>query len=69
MTTVSQTTGLIGAGVDRVDGPAKVTGAARYPADFGFADLAHAVLVQSTIAAGRIRRLGTAGGPKPRPVC
>jgi xanthine dehydrogenase YagR molybdenum-binding subunit len=59
MTTVSQTTGLIGAGVDRVDGPAKVTGAARYPADFGFADLAHAVLVQSTIAAGRIRRLGT----------
>ena len=60
MTTVSPATGLIGAGVDRVDGPAKVTGAARYPADFGFADLAHAVLVQSTIAAGRIRRLGTA---------
>ena len=46
--TVAETTGLVGAGVDRVDGPAKVTGAARYPADFGFANLAYAVLVQST---------------------
>jgi xanthine dehydrogenase YagR molybdenum-binding subunit len=59
-TTVAQTAGLVGAGVDRVDGPAKVTGAARYPADFGFANLAYAVLVQSTVAAGRIRRMDTA---------
>lgn len=59
MTTTGETAGLVGAGVDRVDGPAKVTGAARYPADFGFANLAHAVLVQSTVAAGRIRRLAT----------
>jgi xanthine dehydrogenase YagR molybdenum-binding subunit len=59
MTTTAETAGLVGAGVDRVDGPAKVTGAARYPADFGFANLAHAVLVQSTVAAGRIRRLAT----------
>lgn len=50
---------LIGAATDRVDGPAKVTGAARYPADFGFADLAHAVIVQSTIAAGRIAAIDT----------
>jgi CO/xanthine dehydrogenase Mo-binding subunit len=60
MTTAAETAGLVGAGVDRVDGVAKVTGAARYPADFGFANLAHAVLVQSTVAAGRIRRLATA---------
>jgi xanthine dehydrogenase YagR molybdenum-binding subunit len=59
MTTTAETAELVGAGVDRVDGPAKVTGAARYPADFGFVNLAHAVLVQSTVAAGRIRRLAT----------
>jgi CO/xanthine dehydrogenase Mo-binding subunit len=58
MTTVTET--IAGAGVDRVDGPAKVTGAARYPADFGFDNLAHAVLVQSTVAAGRIRGIETA---------
>jgi xanthine dehydrogenase YagR molybdenum-binding subunit len=60
MTTATETAGLVGAGVDRVDGPSKVTGAARYPADFGFENLAHAVLVQSTVAAGRIRRIATA---------
>jgi xanthine dehydrogenase YagR molybdenum-binding subunit len=59
-TTVAETAGLVGAGVDRVDGPAKVTGSARYPADFGFANLAYAVLVQSTVAAGLIRRMATA---------
>jgi xanthine dehydrogenase YagR molybdenum-binding subunit len=37
----------------------KVTGAAHYPADFSFPNLAHAVLVQSTVAAGRIRRIST----------
>ena len=60
MTTAAETAELVGTGVDRVDGPAKVTGAARYPADFGFANLTHAVLVQSTVATGRIRRLATA---------
>ena len=34
-------------------GRCKVTGAAPYPSDFTFPGLAHAVLVQSTIAAGR----------------
>jgi CO/xanthine dehydrogenase Mo-binding subunit len=28
---------LVGPGVDRVDGPLKVTGTAAYPGDFGFA--------------------------------
>ena len=60
MTAAIETAGLVGAAMDRVDGPAKVTGAARYPADFGYADLAHAVIVQSTIAAGRIAAIGTA---------
>ena len=60
MTTATEAASLVGADVDRVDGPSKVTGAARYPADFGLENLAHAVLVQSTVAAGRIRRMATA---------
>jgi xanthine dehydrogenase YagR molybdenum-binding subunit len=60
MTAATEAAGLAGADVDRVDGPSKVTGAARYPADFGLENLAHAVLVQSTVAAGRIRRIATA---------
>jgi xanthine dehydrogenase YagR molybdenum-binding subunit len=51
---------IIGAPVDRVDGPLKVTGAALYPSDFTFPDLTHAVLVQSTIAAGRISKIDAA---------
>jgi xanthine dehydrogenase YagR molybdenum-binding subunit len=50
---------LIGPGVDRVDGPLKVTGAAAYPADFSYPDIAHAVLVRATVAAGRIRDVQT----------
>jgi CO/xanthine dehydrogenase Mo-binding subunit len=44
----------VGRPMDRVDGPEKVTGTARYPSEFGFDDLAYAVVVQSTVAAGRI---------------
>lgn len=51
---------LIGPGVDRVDGPLKVTGAAPYPADFGYPEMAHAVLVRATIPAGRILGFRTA---------
>jgi xanthine dehydrogenase YagR molybdenum-binding subunit len=51
---------LIGPGVDRVDGPLKVTGAAAYPADFGYPDMAHAVLVRATVAAGRINGVHSA---------
>lgn len=56
MTTVEQVD-LVGEGVDRVDGPLKVTGAAHYPSDFSYPNLAHAALVRSTVAAGRISRL------------
>jgi CO/xanthine dehydrogenase Mo-binding subunit len=51
---------VIGDLVDRVDGPLKVTGAAPYPSDFTFPGLTHAVLVQSTIAAGRISSIDAA---------
>ncbi len=46
---------LIGPGVDRVDGPLKVTGSAPYSSDFGYPHMAHAVLVRATVAAARIR--------------
>jgi xanthine dehydrogenase YagR molybdenum-binding subunit len=45
---------LIGNPIDRIDGQLKVTGAAKYAAEFPVPDLVHAVLVQSTIAAGSI---------------
>jgi CO/xanthine dehydrogenase Mo-binding subunit len=51
---------IIGEPVDRIDGPAKVTGTALYPSDFTFPDLTHAVLVQSTIAAGTITGIDAA---------
>ncbi|MFP1625180.1 xanthine dehydrogenase family protein molybdopterin-binding subunit [Streptomyces sp. 5K101] len=51
---------IVGAGMDRVDAPLKVTGAAQYPNDFSFPGMAHAALVGSTIAAGRIRGIDVA---------
>jgi xanthine dehydrogenase YagR molybdenum-binding subunit len=59
MSVTVETAPLVGPGVDRVDGPRKVTGAARYPGDFSFPNLAHAALVRSTIAAGTIARIDT----------
>ena len=44
----------IGQGIDRVDGRLKVTGQARYAAEFAVPDVVHAVLVNSTIGAGAI---------------
>ncbi len=45
---------VIGKPVARVDGRAKVTGGARYAADFNQKNLAHAVIVSATIGLGRI---------------
>jgi CO/xanthine dehydrogenase Mo-binding subunit len=45
---------VIGAPVDRVDGPLKVAGAAPYPSDVSYPGMAYAAFVRSTIAAGRI---------------
>ena len=47
-------TGAIGLPVDRVDGPRKVQGAAPFTAEYQVENLAHAALVYSTIAKGRI---------------
>ena len=44
----------IGAPLDRVDGPLKVCGQAHYTGDLGLPRMAHAVLVTSTIASGRV---------------
>ncbi len=49
--------GTIGSPVPRVDGRDKVTGRAKYAAEFAPERLAYAALVESTIAAGLIRRI------------
>ncbi len=58
---------LIGKGYDRVNGPDKATGQAKYAADIDLAGMVHAVVVPSAIAYGRIAdiddaRALTAGG-------
>jgi xanthine dehydrogenase YagR molybdenum-binding subunit len=50
----------IGDPVVRVDGKLKVTGAAKYAAEFDVSNAAYAVMVTSTIANGRIQRMETA---------
>jgi xanthine dehydrogenase YagR molybdenum-binding subunit len=50
---------LIGRPIDRVDGRLKVTGGARYAAEFKHEGVTYGVLVMSTIANGRIREIDT----------
>ncbi|WP_116137574.1 xanthine dehydrogenase family protein molybdopterin-binding subunit [Trinickia diaoshuihuensis] len=50
---------MIGQPLDRTDGVLKVTGGAKYAAEFPAAQLAHAVLVTSTIARGRVAAIDT----------
>ena len=52
--------GHVGRAVSRVDGPIKVTGAARFAAEFAPADMVYAALAFSTIARGRIAALDIA---------
>ena len=52
------TTSLIGQPLPRVDGRAKVTGEARYAADFNQPGQAYAVIVGATIGLGRIAYIG-----------
>src|ERR1041384_160236 len=49
----------IGRAMNRVDGVLKVTGRARYTTDHALPNLAHAVLITSTIAKGRIPSIDT----------
>jgi xanthine dehydrogenase YagR molybdenum-binding subunit len=53
----SQPSEIIGAGIPRIDGPLKTTGAARYASDYNFPGLVYAVPVRATIASGKIRRI------------
>jgi xanthine dehydrogenase YagR molybdenum-binding subunit len=53
-------TAITGQPIDRTDGVAKVTGAARFSAEHPMARLAYAVLVQSTIPKGKIAAIDTA---------
>ncbi|MDH2425444.1 xanthine dehydrogenase family protein molybdopterin-binding subunit [Sphaerisporangium sp. TRM90804] len=56
-----ETTGsAVGAPIDRVDGTAKTTGAARFAAEHPYPDLAHAALAHSSVARGRITAIDTA---------
>jgi xanthine dehydrogenase YagR molybdenum-binding subunit len=50
-------TATIGQPLTRVDGRLKVTGAARYSAEFARPKLAYVALIQSTIANGRVSRI------------
>jgi xanthine dehydrogenase YagR molybdenum-binding subunit len=49
----------IGTPTSRVDGRAKVTGAARYAGEFDVPNLAYAAVVTSTISRGRVARIDT----------
>ncbi len=46
--------GVVGTGMDRPDGPEKVTGAATYAHDGQVAGMLHGVMVRATIAKGRL---------------
>ncbi len=50
---------IIGEPLSRVDGKLKVTGAAKFTAEFQIPNLAHAVMLQSTIPNGRIAGMDT----------
>ena len=48
-----------GKGLNRVDGPAKVTGEAKYAAEFNVPDLLYGFIINSTIAKGEIENINT----------
>ena len=55
---------VIGKPMDRVDGRLKVTGGAKYAFEFGMPNLARAVILDSTIARGRVKRIDTRAAEK-----
>jgi xanthine dehydrogenase YagR molybdenum-binding subunit len=54
----------VGTPMSRVDGRLKVTGGARYAAEFQVKDVAYGVLVLSTVARGRVTEIDTAAAEK-----
>jgi xanthine dehydrogenase YagR molybdenum-binding subunit len=61
--------GAVGQPLSRVDGRAKVTGAAIYAAEFDLPNLAYAVLVPSTVPSGRITAIDTEEAAHASGVC
>jgi xanthine dehydrogenase YagR molybdenum-binding subunit len=58
----------IGSATSRVDGIAKVTGAAKYAAEFNAPGLLHASVVTATIAKGRIAKIDTSAAMRAKGV-
>ncbi len=55
---------IIGEAVSRIDGLLKVTGAAKYSAEYQFENIAYGFPVQSTIAAGTIKEIDASAAEK-----
>src|SRR3954470_81519 len=60
--------GVLGKPLSRVDADVKVTGAARFTAEYDVPGVAHAVLVHSTIAKGRVLKIDTGRARRARGV-
>src|SRR5437867_6791122 len=58
------TTTFIGQPISRVDGQHKVTGAARYAAEFDVRAVAHGAIVRSTVAKGHIASIESAAAER-----
>ncbi|HXT15361.1 MAG TPA: xanthine dehydrogenase family protein molybdopterin-binding subunit [Gemmatimonadaceae bacterium] len=54
----------LGQPLDRVDGRLKVTGGAKYAAEFAIPNLVHAVMITSTIAKGRVAAFDTSAAER-----
>ncbi|KQN35101.1 acylaldehyde oxidase [Pedobacter sp. Leaf41] len=54
----------IGKGINRIDGILKITGKATYATDYPKKNMAYAVLFKSTIAAGKIKSIGSTKAQK-----
>src|SRR4029077_21015779 len=59
MTTPGGSTAYIGVPTSRVDGRVKVSGTAKYAAEYNIPGLVHGFVITSAIARGRIRRIDT----------
>ncbi len=55
---------VIGKPLDRIDGPLKVSGTAKYAAEFNQKNMAYAFPVRSTIGKGSIQNIDTSTAKK-----
>ncbi|HEY0048324.1 MAG TPA: xanthine dehydrogenase family protein molybdopterin-binding subunit [Pyrinomonadaceae bacterium] len=61
---MSKRKNVVGESISRIDGILKVTGAAQYATDYAIKNPAHAFIVKSTIAAGKILEIDAAEAEK-----